>query len=193
MMVSFIRPMALSAFACAGVSAAALVSSFVSSEALATNYTCQADLVVRGGQIISSSIGDGFSQRQACQNAMNQCQSDLDTLQQQGQYRYAACRINYGNGPVTPVPGPGPFPPNPGPFPPTPGPFPPYPGNSFEISCSSYGYDVNYCYVGSFAYDVRLISQYSDAACRKNRSFGLQGEYLWVTEGCRGTFAIFSR
>lgn len=171
----------LSAFVLAGVGTAPMVSLFAPSEAFATNYTCQADLVVRGGQVITSSLGDGFSQRQACQNALSQCQSDLDTLQQQGQYRYAACRINngHGNGPVTPVPGPGPFPPN--------------PGNYFEISCSSFDHNVNYCHVGAYAYDVSLVSQFSSASCRKNRTFGLQGEYLWVTEGCRGAFGIFTR
>ena len=175
------------------IGSAVVVGVAMSSQALANTYSCQADLVLRSGQIITSSIGDGFSQGQACQNALAQCQDDLITFQQQGRYRGAACRIGYDNGPVYPgpfPPNPGPFPPNPGPFHPNPGPFPPNPGNSFEISCSSYNYDVNYCYVGPYAYDVRILDQYSNQPCRKNQTFGLQGEYIWVRNGCSGTFGV---
>lgn len=171
----------------------------LSAQALADNYSCQADLVTRHGEVVSSSIGDGFSRRQACQNALNQCQDDLITFQQQGLYRYARCLINDGGpgwpvppGPVTPVP-PGPFPPNPGPFPPNPGPFPPGPGNYFEVSCASYDFNVNYCYVGRNAYAVRLLQRFSSADCSLNRTYGLQGDYLWVDRGCRGAFAVYAR
>jgi len=168
------------------IGSAIVVGAALSSQAFADNYSCQADLVLRNGQVITSSTGDGFTKRQACQNALNQCQDDLDSFQQQGRYRGAACRLGYDDGPVYP----GPFPPNPGPFPPNPGPFPPNPGNYFEISCSSYNYDVNYCYVGPYAYDVRILDQYSNQPCRKNQTFGLQGDYVWVSDGCRGRFGV---
>jgi hypothetical protein len=108
-----------------------------------------------------------------------------------------------GSGPVTPVPGPfppgpgpfppgpGPFPPGPGPFPPGPGPFPPYPDNFIDISCASYNNGVNYCYVGAFSYDVRLVQRYSIAPCQLGRSYGLTGDYVWVSQGCRGTFRVY--
>lgn len=192
MTTSFHRSLVFSALACASVSAAALVSALAPSDAYANPYSCQADLVLGTGQIVTSSIGEGFSQRQACQNALSQCQSDLETWQQQGYYQSAYCRISTGgghgggNGPVTP------FPPSPGPFPPSPGPFPPGPGNYFEISCSSFDYNVNYCYVGYSAYQVRLLQQYTAAPCRLNRTFGLQGDYMWVSNGCSARFRISS-
>jgi hypothetical protein len=191
------------------VSALAIGGAF-SSQAFA-DQSCRADLVTRNGQVVSSSIGDGFTLRQACQNALSQCQDDLDLFQSQGRYPRARCVVADTDGPVFPVPpvppgpgpfppgpgpfppGPGPFPPGPGPFPPGPGPFPPGPDGYQEISCSSVDHQVNYCYVGNWAYAVRLVQQFSSASCRQNVSFGLTGEYVWVDRGCRGVFGVYSR
>jgi hypothetical protein len=170
------------------VSALAIGGAF-SSQAFA-DQSCRADLVTRNGQVVSSSIGDGFTLRQACQNALSQCQDDLDLFQSQGRYPRARCVVADTDGPVFPVP---PVPPGPGPFPPGPGPFPPGPDGYQEISCSSVNHQVNYCYVGNWAYAVRLVQQFSSASCRQNVSFGLTGEYVWVDRGCRGVFGVYSR
>jgi hypothetical protein len=159
----------------------------LSGSAFAQNYSCQADLVARGGQIIVSNIGDGFTYGQACRNALNQCEQDLYSFRQQGLYPYARCVVE--NEPIYPGPRPGPVTPVP---PPGPGPFPPR-GNYFEVSCASNDYRVNYCYVGRDAYNVRLADRFSDSRCVFGHTYGLTGEYLWVDQGCRGVFGIYTR
>lgn len=36
---------------------------------------------------------------------------------------------------------------------------------------------------------VRLVQQYSDSACIRGRTWGVRGDAVWVTRGCRARFA----
>ncbi len=54
------------------------------------------------------------------------------------------------------------------------------------VTCSSNDHRLQRCRVGG---DVRLVRQLSKAPCVRGRTWGVQGGVLWVSEGCRGTFA----
>jgi|GEM_PF-4767136 len=160
------------------LSSVLFVSAGISSAAFAESYRCQADLVTGRGQIAVSIVGEGFSRQQACYNALDQCDNDLLTFQQQGQYRDATCRLRGQDNPGGPTP-----------FPPT------NPGNDRyqQIPCSSYNNQVNYCFVGDYAYSIQLLRQFSSASCRYGYSYGLTGQHVWVADGCRGEFGVYSR
>ncbi|HEY0232800.1 MAG TPA: DUF3011 domain-containing protein [Dokdonella sp.] len=58
-------------------------------------------------------------------------------------------------------------------------------GNVME--CSSSGYKFTRC--GNRWRSARLLKQLSDSACTENQSWGVDGEGLWVDQGCSGRFA----
>ena len=60
-----------------------------------------------------------------------------------------------------------------------------------RVICQSERDQYTNCYTGLVhVYQVRLINQYSRAACIPNRTFGVSGNYIWVDRGCRGDFAV---
>jgi Protein of unknown function (DUF3011) len=76
---------------------------------------------------------------------------------------------------------------------PVPIPFPTYPGNeyrrSYNVVCDSVNYNLNRCYVG-LARNVYLVENLSAAGCYQGSSYGFDGTYIWVTNGCRGDFLV---
>lgn len=56
-----------------------------------------------------------------------------------------------------------------------------------EIECSSNGYKFTRC--GGNWRSARLVQQLSDSRCIENQSWGVDGEGLWVDQGCSGRFA----
>ncbi len=58
------------------------------------------------------------------------------------------------------------------------------------IECRSTNYQYNECYAGSLS-RPQLIHQISSSACILNRSWGFNSRtgYIWVGDGCAGTFA----
>lgn len=58
------------------------------------------------------------------------------------------------------------------------------------VECRSSNYQYNECYAGSFS-RPQLIHQISSSSCILNRSWGFnpRTRYIWVGEGCAGTFA----
>ncbi|MEP7043253.1 MAG: DUF3011 domain-containing protein [Dokdonella sp.] len=56
-----------------------------------------------------------------------------------------------------------------------------------EIECASAGYKFTRC--GGHWRSARLVQQLSDSRCIENQSWGVDGEGLWVDQGCSGRFA----
>ena len=56
------------------------------------------------------------------------------------------------------------------------------------VRCDSRDGRTNYCRMDTRG-GVRLIQQYSDSACVRGRSWGVERDAVWVTRGCRGRFA----
>jgi len=58
------------------------------------------------------------------------------------------------------------------------------------VECRSVNYQYNECYASSL-YRPQLIHQISSSSCILNRSWGFnpRTRYIWVGEGCAGTFA----
>ncbi|MET0225455.1 MAG: DUF3011 domain-containing protein [Dokdonella sp.] len=56
-----------------------------------------------------------------------------------------------------------------------------------EMECSSKGYAFTRC--GNRWRSARLLEQLSDSRCIENQSWGVDGEGLWVDQGCSGRFA----
>jgi len=56
-----------------------------------------------------------------------------------------------------------------------------------EMECSSSGYKFTRC--GNRWRSARLVQQLSDSRCIENQSWGVDGEGLWVDQGCSGRFA----
>lgn len=63
-------------------------------------------------------------------------------------------------------------------------------GGGQVIRCESREGRTQYCNIG-FARDVRLQRQLSRGACIEGRSWGWDRRGLWVSNGCRGEFAIW--
>lgn len=56
------------------------------------------------------------------------------------------------------------------------------------VRCDSRDGRTNYCRMDTRG-GVRLIQQYSDSACIRGRSWGIDRDAVWVSRGCRGRFA----
>ena len=58
------------------------------------------------------------------------------------------------------------------------------------VECRSRDYQYNECYAGQLS-RPQLIHQISSSACIVNRTWGYNARsgYIWVGEGCAGTFA----
>ncbi|MGA9333896.1 MAG: DUF3011 domain-containing protein [Rudaea sp.] len=64
----------------------------------------------------------------------------------------------------------------------------------FEISCSSYNYQYNFCAVDlGGGGRARLRRQTSNSPCVEGRTFGFNRAGVWVTQGCGGVFLIDRR
>lgn len=59
------------------------------------------------------------------------------------------------------------------------------------ITCESRGHDRAYCAVDTRG-GVRLVRQLSESRCESGRSWGADRGGIWVSQGCRGQFAIGS-
>ncbi|HEX8452714.1 MAG TPA: DUF3011 domain-containing protein [Longimicrobium sp.] len=59
------------------------------------------------------------------------------------------------------------------------------------ITCESRGHDRAYCAADTRG-GVRLVRQLSDARCESGRSWGADRSGIWVSQGCRGQFAVGS-
>ena len=80
--------------------------------------------------------------------------------------------------------------PHPGPFP-GPGPHPgPFPGSVEYIRCESVGFTTATCWAGGRISNVSIYQQYSFAPCIYGSTWGYSYEQIWVTNGCRATFAV---
>lgn len=55
--------------------------------------------------------------------------------------------------------------------------------------CESLGYRYNFCNTGRIR-DARLVSQRSSASCVRGRSWGVEGNGIWVDNGCQATFRL---
>ena len=59
------------------------------------------------------------------------------------------------------------------------------------LVCESHNYQRNYCRAGLAGRDVFLVRQLSTSSCINNWGFDRNG--VWVTNGCRGEFAVEDR
>lgn len=57
------------------------------------------------------------------------------------------------------------------------------------ITCSSNYMKRNYCNAGG-ARDVRLVRQISGSACIQGKTWGIQGNQIWVDRGCSADFQV---
>lgn len=66
-----------------------------------------------------------------------------------------------------------------------------YGSNNGIVRCESRDGRLNRCGIGGG--DAQLVKQVSDADCVRGRTWGTDGNGLWVTEGCRGEFQVVAR
>lgn len=129
--------------------------------------TCQANLKTGPGRPLQSFYGYGYNLEQACDDAGQQCNTELRWLQSGGGYRDAYCEVVFSG----PGPGPGPIPPR------------------RQITCESNDYGYNTCYIpGRYRY-VDLAYELSRTSCFGR--WGVRGSYIWVDDGCRAVFDIY--
>jgi len=57
-----------------------------------------------------------------------------------------------------------------------------------RLFCESRDYHRNYCPTGGPIGSVRLVVQQSQAPCIQGRTWGYDGNGIWVTQGCSGEF-----
>lgn len=62
-------------------------------------------------------------------------------------------------------------------------------GNSFTVTCSSENGRRQYC-EADVRNSVRLVRQFSRAACRQNETWGYDSRGIWVDRGCGADFAV---
>jgi hypothetical protein len=58
-----------------------------------------------------------------------------------------------------------------------------------QVTCESYDKRTNYCRIGRHG-DVRLVERLSDSRCHEGRDWGVTGDQIWVTDGCRAVFEV---
>lgn len=61
---------------------------------------------------------------------------------------------------------------------------------SAQVRCESYDHQTNFCNIGRRHGDVRILQRLSDARCNEGSDWGVQGDQLWVTDGCRAIFEV---
>ena len=71
-------------------------------------------------------------------------------------------------------------------FTPVPAPSTPLPAT---LLCESNNNTRNHCRTDT-RYGITLVRQVSDAACVRDRTWGVDKDGVWVTEGCRGEFTL---
>lgn len=61
------------------------------------------------------------------------------------------------------------------------------------VRCESIDYARRECYVGNRGvYSIDVYQQHSRAACTRANTWGYDGNSIWVSNGCRATFAVRS-
>lgn len=60
---------------------------------------------------------------------------------------------------------------------------------SSQVRCESYEHRTNYCRIGRHG-DVRIVQRLSDSKCHEGSDWGVQGDQIWVTDGCRAVFEV---
>lgn len=60
---------------------------------------------------------------------------------------------------------------------------------SSQVRCESYEHQTNYCNIGRHG-DVRILQRLSDAKCHEGSDWGVRGDQIWVTDGCRAVFEV---
>jgi hypothetical protein len=63
-----------------------------------------------------------------------------------------------------------------------------YRGVDRVVRCESRDGRTSYCRMDTRG-GVRLVRQFSDSACIRGRTWGVRGDAVWVTRGCRARFA----
>lgn len=63
-------------------------------------------------------------------------------------------------------------------------------GNAVRINCSSEVWWPHKCRQKSVISAARLVSQKSTSPCDEGVTWGVKGDYLWVSDGCRADFEI---
>jgi hypothetical protein len=59
-----------------------------------------------------------------------------------------------------------------------------------NITCSSWNSQYAQCDTGLRVLSVNLAVKHSNAACIQGVTWGVQGDSLWVSAGCRATFSV---
>lgn len=72
---------------------------------------------------------------------------------------------------------------------------PGWPGNPGRpaqviVNCSSGNYRFERCFVRGRIFNVNLYRQYSNASCQLGRSWGYDGNSIWVDRGCKADFVV---
>lgn len=66
-------------------------------------------------------------------------------------------------------------------------------GGGRQIACASRGYDRQFCPSERRIARAWLIEQRSRATCAQGRTWGFQGDGVWVSGGCNGLFGVEER
>ncbi len=162
---------------------------------------CEVNLRGENGVLTEVFKYEASERDEACGAALLACQDFSSRLE--GALGVCVLSDQDESGALELFPHPGPFPgpgPHPGPFPgpgPHPGPFPgpgphpgPFPGSVEYIRCESVGFTTATCWAGGRISNVSIYQQYSFAPCIYGSTWGYSYEQIWVTNGCRATFAV---
>jgi hypothetical protein len=63
--------------------------------------------------------------------------------------------------------------------------------NAFDVYCASEFYTYNECWVGYYIRGVQLVYRHSNSPCIRGYDWGFYNGYIWVDNGCRGTFRVW--
>jgi hypothetical protein len=58
------------------------------------------------------------------------------------------------------------------------------------LRCGSDGHRFNRCRVGAPIRNVRLVRQESRSPCARGRTWGIERNSIWVSNGCRAVFEV---
>jgi hypothetical protein len=64
-------------------------------------------------------------------------------------------------------------------------------GNSSLMTCESQDGGRHRCYVGFPIQKAEIAERYSDTRCQKGQTWGINGQNLWVDQGCRAKFRVY--